>query len=314
MDVSIILVNYFTSSLCRDALASVREKSKGVSYEAIVVDNSNDPKEFARLSAVAKEFGALAIDPKENLGFGKANNLGAEKAAGKYLFLLNTDTYLINDAITALFDFLERTPDAGIAGANLYTKEGMPTHSFDKEELSVSSAKKSGSFWYLLKRALTKKRNDFNFGDDPIELDGCVVGAALMIRKSLFDELGGFDKEIFMYAEESLLCYRCIHERHMRIFNVPSSKIVHLEGQSFSADGASRRARYWARGNCRYFTFVFGEKEARRFIAVSKRSYGRKAFVCSLLFKKDQARYYRAFSKELGAFEASWSGSQVSLD
>ena len=101
LDVSIILVNYNTEELLVHAIKSVYEHSKGFTFEIIVVDNHsrNSPKD--RLNT---EFGqqVVYIPMAENVGFGRANNAGIKIARGKYLFLLNTDTYLLNNAIFIL--------------------------------------------------------------------------------------------------------------------------------------------------------------------------------------------------------------------
>ncbi|MBR4770370.1 MAG: oligosaccharide repeat unit polymerase, partial [Clostridia bacterium] len=115
VDVSVVFVNYFTCDLTCQAIASVRERSRGFTYEIIVVDNSCDEAEFARLTERLQGL-ATVIDAKGNLGFGRANNLAATKAKGKYLFFLNTDTLLLNNAIFELYAFLEQNPRAGVAG------------------------------------------------------------------------------------------------------------------------------------------------------------------------------------------------------
>ena len=307
MDVSIILVNYFTSALCLEALKSVKEKSAGFSYEIILVDNSNDPSEFAKLSEIAKAFGAMAINPGANLGFGKANNLGAEKATGRFLFLLNADTYLMNNAILLLKEYMDSHPEVGIAGPNLYDKDEKPYHSFDKEERTISSFRKENSYRSLLKRNLLKRREDFNYGEEPMEIKGCVIGAALMIPRDLFVSLGGFDERIFMFAEESLLCFRTIHEKGRKIVNLPAAKIVHLEGQSFSPGSARNKAKYWVAGNFVYFSAAFGEETANKFLATAKRIYRRKTMISKLTMKKEKAAYYSVFAQELQSFSDSLS-------
>ena len=313
MDVSVIVVNYFTSALCLEALKSVKDKSAGFSYEVILVDNSNDASEFAKLSEIAATFGATLINPKANLGFGKANNLGAEKAAGRYLFLLNADTYLMNNAILLLKEYMDSHPEIGVAGPNLYDKDEKPYHSFDKDERNLSSFRRENSYWSLLKRNLLKRREDFNYEEKPLELHGCVIGAALMIPRDLYMSLGGFDQRIFMFAEESLLCFRVIHEKGRSIVNLPSAKIVHLEGQSFSAGSARNKAKYWVAGNYVYFSTAFGQRVANKFLTTAKRIYRRKTFISKLTRKKEKAAYYAVFAQELQSFSDSLTNQEGAL-
>ncbi|MDR2202246.1 MAG: glycosyltransferase, partial [Clostridiales bacterium] len=98
IDVSVIFVNYNTKDMTINAINSVFEKTEGVSFEVIVVDNKSSD---GSLDEFRKVFGSKikTIDAGDNLGFGRANNLGAAAACGEYLFLLNTDTLLVNNAI-----------------------------------------------------------------------------------------------------------------------------------------------------------------------------------------------------------------------
>ena len=103
-DVSIIIVNYNTHKLLRNCLISIIENTKRCSYEIIVVDNASTDNS----REIATEFKSVKwIQSEVNLGFGKANNIGSLEASGKYLFFLNSDTILLNDAISIFYDFFE---------------------------------------------------------------------------------------------------------------------------------------------------------------------------------------------------------------
>lgn len=112
MDVSIILVNYNTTRLLLQAIDSIYEKSAGFTFEVIVVDNnsSENPEKEIR-----EKYGdqITLISLSENIGFGKANNEGIKIAKGRYIFLLNTDTYLINNAIYILMQYMDTHLDVG---------------------------------------------------------------------------------------------------------------------------------------------------------------------------------------------------------
>lgn len=266
IDVSIILINYKNAKLTSDAVDSVIEKSRGFSYEIIVVDNSNDSAEFAALSKLL-EGKAICVDAKANLGFGKGNNLGVVQSKGKYVHFLNNDTLLMNNAICELFRFLEEHHAAGIAGSNLYSLDGKPNHSFTPYVSTAKDPLKSSSILAIIRRHLLR-RPDFNYGCKPLKIGGHVVGASLMISRADFDRLGGFDKDIFMYAEEALLCYRLINELGLEIYNVPSSKIIHFEGRSFGETPKAMtpwRAKECANGMAIYLKRAFGEEEAIAF-------------------------------------------------
>lgn len=290
IEVSIIFVNYKTSHLLNGILASIKEKSDFFSYEIIIVDNSCDPEEWEKLQAF-KDVATL-VDAEANLGFGKANNLGAKIAKGKYLYFLNTDTLLMNNAIYELKKFLDEHPKVSIVGSNLYSKDGKPNSSFIANEMNLKNEKKLNSLGMVLKRKMTGKRSDFNYRNCPTKVNGYVCGASLMMRSADFKLLGGFDKDIFMYAEETLLCYRTIHDLHKEIYNVPSSKIIHFEGESFDGKISYRRIKAYIDGNVVYHEKAFGKETAISYLRFIRRSGKTKRFLARLMRDEDKRRYF----------------------
>lgn len=122
MDVSVIIVSYNTCDLLKKCICSILEKTKGVSFEIIVVDNHSSDESVKVITESFPEVKIISLE--ENLGFGRANNWGSYKSIGKYLFFLNPDTILLNDAISILVEFLSKNPEIAIVGGNLY-KEDM---------------------------------------------------------------------------------------------------------------------------------------------------------------------------------------------
>ena len=296
VDVSVIFVNYFTCDLTCQAIASVRERSRGFTYEIIVVDNSCDGAEFARLTERLQGL-ATVIDAKGNLGFGRANNLAATKAKGKYLFFLNTDTLLLNNAIFELYAFLEQNPRAGVAGGNLYNAETVPNHSFEKDEKNLANERKQGSLLTAFSHHFIRRR-DFNYSDRPMKIDGYVCGADLLIRSDVFRTLHGFDDDIFMYAEEALLCRRVIFEAGYEIYSVPSAGIVHLEGKSFKGV-SERKIRAKADGNFIYYEKSFGHDAAMEYLDIHVDVFQKK--MRRYFFLKNRAKSYETAVKVLCA-------------
>lgn len=296
--VSIIFVNYKTSKMTADAINSVKEKTKNVTYEIIVVDNSCDKNEFNELVCTINDNNIKIIDAMDNLGFGKANNLGSKYASGEYLFFLNTDTLLINDAISILAKYLDEHNDVGVVGPNLYTKDLKPNHSFIKKERNLKNDKASESVFMYLKKIVSNKRNDFNYTSSTIDINGYICGAALMIRKDVFSKLNGFDKDIFMYAEETLLNYRVKNELNYDIVNVPTAKIIHFDGGSFNKL-SNQRARFIIDGNFIYYTKAFGFNIAIKYLKTLKRLYIRKIALFKIINKKEKIQEYKILLDEI---------------
>lgn len=233
MDVSIIIVNYHTKELIRNCIRSIMEHTAAaISYEIIVVDNNTE--DLTDL-AIAENIRTLQLE--SNIGFGRANNAGAAIARGELLFFLNPDTLLLNDALSILLDAMKSNEKIGICGANLFDATLGPMHSHYYCTLT---------FRHALRSALTSAdklygiARQHNFSRKPKDVE-YITGADLMIRADLFKRVGGFHEHIFMYYEDVDLCYR-VRRTGYRCVNVPSARIMHLEGQSFASSEADNKA------------------------------------------------------------------------
>ena len=131
MDVSIIIVNYNTRELLRNCLESIYQHTININFEVIVSDNGSQD---GSVEMIKKDFSqVILIENNANLGFGTANNRGLAIAKGKYIFYLNSDTVLLNNAVKLFYDYWENSPDKesiGALGCNLQDGEGNVTHSW----------------------------------------------------------------------------------------------------------------------------------------------------------------------------------------
>lgn len=231
MDVSIVFVNYKTSHLILDSVKSIIENTEKISYEIIIVDNDSEKnleKNFSHLNLQDSLLRIVYLD--KNFGFGAGNNAGAKIANGKYLFFLNPDTVLINNAIKILFDFMEITPKAGACGGNLYNINHQPIFSFRKVLPGVRWEFQELSN-HIFNSPFQPIKRFHNVNNRPIKV-GYITGADLMVKAEIFNKCGGFDEDFFMYWDDVELCRR-IKQLGYEIFNVPEAKIIHLESQSF---------------------------------------------------------------------------------
>ena len=239
MDVSVIIVNYNTKALTQQCIESVFEKTTGVEFEVIVVDNGSTDGSREAFEGDSRLHYIYSV---ENLGFGRANNLGNEIAKGEYLFLLNSDTYLLNNAIYLLWKQLEdqhKNGDSTIAcaGAMLLNRDNEIIHSysrFPKEGVSLFMGS-IGSI--LIKLRLMKNSSPLynykyeKFANQPFFYVDYITGADLMIRRSAAQSYGLFDPDFFMYYEETEMQFRYMKHNLKRII-VNSPQIVHLVGKS----------------------------------------------------------------------------------
>ncbi|MFU2362838.1 MAG: glycosyltransferase, partial [Clostridiales bacterium] len=133
MDISIIIVNFNTAKMTGECIESIYKHIHGIDFEIILVDNNSTDNSVAYLKKKFPEMELISL--KENIGFGRANNCGAKKAKGKYLFLLNSDTLLFDNALFSFFNFCEKhnkTLSIGVVGGMLLNTEGEQFESFDR--------------------------------------------------------------------------------------------------------------------------------------------------------------------------------------
>lgn len=224
IDVSVIFVNYNTITCLIDAIDSVIKNTSGIIYELIVVDNnSSDNSE----TILYRKYNTLVryIKLSDNIGFGRANNEGFKIAQGKYYLCLNPDTILINNAIKILYNYIDSHPNVAVVGSQLYNKDGSFQKSYSTFYLSIASNLKDLLF-------ISKLTTNSLTAHLPIPV-ASVFGASMMIRSSVIENINGFDNRFFMYAEEEELCYR-IKKSGYDIYFVPESKVLHLDGGSFT--------------------------------------------------------------------------------
>ncbi|OHD53697.1 MAG: hypothetical protein A2Y33_07185 [Spirochaetes bacterium GWF1_51_8] len=249
IDVSIIIVNYNTRALTLDCLKSVYRETKHLKIEVIVIDNaSSDGSADAFEKAYPK---TKVIRSAVNVGFGNANNLGIEASSGKYLFLLNSDTLLKNNAIKIFYGFMESRPDEkiGCAGAKLLDTDERPATSYGGfhylgRELKMRWSHLFGELlraWKLRKPKIEpapENSASVYDGFEPFEVE-TISGADMFIPRKTAEETGMFDKDFFMYSEEVEWQYRMAKAGWKRIV-IPGPKIVHLEGKSFTESNRRR--------------------------------------------------------------------------
>ena len=242
MNVSIIIVNYNTKQLLSDCIDSIYRQTIGVDFEIIVVDNaSTDESEVY----ICHRFPDIKwISSGENLGFGRANNLGVQYAKGEYLFLLNSDTVLCNNAVGIFYEYaqIHKNEKIGVLGVRLLDDKLRPNKSYG----NFPSPK--NEIYYLLGKLGIK--NNMNILKNK-DID-YVIGADMFIRKSIFKYFGGFDPKIFMYYEETDLQYRMANKGLIRRI-IEGPQIIHLEGGSFGSQGLTLNRFIMAQKSYNYY-------------------------------------------------------------
>lgn len=285
MDVSIIIVNYNTTDLLLQCVDSIVTNTHGTSYEIIVVDNGSRED---NLRLLRQDSRVNLIEQNDNLGFGRANNAGADVAKGEYLFLLNPDTILLNDAISILYNHIKANPSIGICGGNLYDSDLVPIHSHDMLKPSILSELDTvfGHIYYKLRYG---KNSWFNHSGKPMTV-ALITGADIMIKRETWNAVKGFDPSFFMYYEDSDLCTR-VSDAGYLIVNVPQAEIIHLEGKSFH-ESIVRSERYFT-GRSVYFRKHYSTRYNKIADSLNMSSLKIAGLLFRLFGKKEKGEKYR---------------------
>ena len=243
MDVSVIIVNYNTLQMTQECIDSVFNKTKDVEYEVILVDNASTDGSKEHFE---KDDRIRYIYSNENLGFGRANNLGYNYAKGNFLFFLNSDTILLNNAVK---DFLLNMSmieeKIAVMGCILTDREGKVTHSYGKfPNLKFIFFRSLPAF---IKKVFVNFLG-FDYAPQFVISNNCfevdyVTGADIFMRRSVADKLGLFDPDFFMYYEEVEMQYRYKTQGYKNCI-INSPQIQHLEGGSNKKNGRWNRCNF----------------------------------------------------------------------
>lgn len=255
MKVSIILVHYKEKKVLYDCIRSIYENPPKTPYEIIVVDNDEIKNVGGYLK---KNFPKVNyVESPGNIGYGKGNNLGVEQAKGEYVFILNPDTVVTKGAIDKLLSFISTKKKVGVVAPTLYDEKGnsYPLQGTQKltplrgifalSFLNKIFPNSSISKNYWLKEADRTK---------PLEVD-VVPGSAFLVKKSLFEKLGGFDKNFFLYFEEADFCNR-VKDAGYKLFILPESRILHY--WAVSTPPSPRITKIFTESRFYYFKKNFG--------------------------------------------------------
>lgn len=230
MDISVIIVNYNTTEFLEGCLKSTIEKTNGVKYEIIVVDNNSPDRDIERFP---RKFPAIDFYFRDiNDGFGAGCNYGAGKARGKYLVFVNPDTIIKDNVLKKLFDYMENNPDVGMCSGGMFDFDGnlMITISvypnWYTEFLDAIGRGTNRRLTSYLKSKQMKK-------GEPFEVDW-IMGAYMFFRKKCFDLVGGFDEDFFLYMEDTEIQFR-IRQAGYKIVCLPAVKIFHFKNSTIQS-------------------------------------------------------------------------------
>jgi len=272
MKVLVVVLNYRTPKLVVQCLESLdRELAEIESIHVVVTDNASGDDSIALIRSTidAHRWSWCTFMPlPRNGGYSYGNNAGVQAFlsrddAPEYVLLLNPDAYVLPGAVRTLVEFMDANPEVGVAGARVEDESGEQAHSAFRFP-SVTSEMLHGFKLGLLTRVLDNHQTFYELDGEPKQVDW-VTGAAMMIRKRVFDEVGLLDEGYFLYFDEVDFCWRA-SQAGWAIYHVPASTVVHLQAQSTQiTDLRKQQPRYpayWFDSRRRFFVKNRGKLRA----------------------------------------------------
>ena len=229
MDLSIIIINYKSAHHILTCIESIYKETHKHSFEIIVVDNDSgdDSEDKIRNSYPAIKW----FQSGYNAGFARANNIGIRAASGEDILILNGDTIILESALDKTIDHFKKKKDAVACGVQLLNPD-------ENHQISGAYFKKGGLNLLLplpylgrlvryLGQKLKTKIPSVKSVSSEQEVDW-IVGAFIMVKKSVLEKSGLFDEDFFMYAEEIEWCSRLRKQGKLYLFQEP--KVIHIGG------------------------------------------------------------------------------------
>lgn len=233
VNLSIIVLNYNTKELTLACIESLIDQYKreleNDEIEVILVDNASKDNSVTSIKKKILGINNISIiENEENLGFAKGCNIGVKKSKGKYILFLNSDTQVLGRGFLKMTEFLDANSTIGILGGKLLNPDSSPQPS-------------AGKFYTLFNLFLMLTGAEVFLGirKSPriISKVDWVSGGCMMIKKSLFEKLSGFDENFFMYIEDMEMCFRA-DKLGFKTYFYPDIKVVHKTLGSSSRDFA----------------------------------------------------------------------------
>ena len=276
MILSIVILSFNSKNLtlsCIKSLFSLYKKDlEEGEVEIVVVDNASSDGSIEAISEyISDKKGLRLIKSRENLGFGKGNNLGASQARGDTLVFLNSDTEALDKGFLKMADFLAKNPKIGILGPKLINFDGT---------IQPSAANFYGLLNLLIMLLGLEKRKS----PERVKKVDWITGAATMVPKKVFEEIGSFDENIFMYMEDHELCYRAKKNGFATYFFpevIIKHKSVGSSNRGFAVVNIYKNILYFYRKHRSYLEYI-----------VVKLLLFSKAFFLLSLGKLIRNRYY----------------------
>jgi len=236
VELSIIIVNYNVKEFLQNLIHSLQKAVSKINHEIIVVDNASDD---GSVEFIREKFPHInLIVNKTNLGFSKANNIALKASKGKFILLINPDTIVSENTITKMVEFLNVHPNAGLAGCKILNPDGSLQLACRRSFPGpwTSFCKVTGLSTLFPKSKLFARYNLTYLDEDSTHEVDAISGSFMMMKREVYEKVGGFDEQFFMYGEDLDLCYR-VQQSGYKVYYYPGIQIIHYKGESTKRSG-----------------------------------------------------------------------------
>ena len=236
MDLTIVIVNWNSADYAIDCVKSIVSSTQGLDFEIVVVDNASSDHS---LEILQKELpNVRLVRSATNIGFAKGNNLGFQFASGRHVLFLNPDTFVLGPAISRMYASLESSPAVGAVGCKLLNADSTIQTSciqpFPNILNQLADIERLKVRYPNLKLWKIRPLFDGHNGNAlPVE---AVSGACLMVKRDVFNRIGLFSEDYFMYGEDLDLCYK-IRRAGWQVCYVGGATVMHYGGKSTARKG-----------------------------------------------------------------------------
>lgn len=239
-DVSVIILNYNSSAYTLKCVDSVIKRTAlGIDYDIIVVDNNSINDDFEKMKQLKIIPNLKLFRNAQNLGFSGGNMSGIKYTDSKYILFLNNDCEFINDNISILYNFMSVNKNAGLCAGQMYDSELKLMKSINY--LPTLSLKLLGNSTLRLFKPEEYPNYKIEY-KEPLKVQ-CLAGAAMFVEKSIFDGIGGFDTDYFLYCEEEDLA-KVMKDKGYDVYLVPEAKYIHHLSKSTTLNYKAEREFY----------------------------------------------------------------------
>jgi len=234
MQLSVIILNYNVRYFLELCVLSVQNAIQNIDAEIIVIDNNSQDDSCSMMKLRFPN--VKLIENKENSGFPKGNNIGVAAAKGEYICILNPDTVVAEDTFTKVLAFAKKQNDLGIVGVKLIDGTGnfLPESKRGTPTPFVAFTKITG-LYKIFPKTFGKYYAQYLLENETGKVE-ILVGAFMVMKRELYNEIGGFDENCFMYSDDIDLSYMALKKGKSNYYFHETS-VIHYKGESTIKDG-----------------------------------------------------------------------------